>query len=80
LDYDPIAPTNVADMETYYNERHLKKSTHIDLKGYPLVFCHLDIAPRNILVLDNGNLGLVDRNFAGFSQFGWHMHAHGPCG
>jgi thiamine kinase-like enzyme len=60
LDYDPIAPATVTDVEEYYNKRHLKDRTHIRLAGYPPVFCHLDIAPRNILVLGDGSLCLVD--------------------
>jgi len=66
LDYDTIAPVAISDIEEYYNKRQLKNSTHISLADYPLVFCHLDIAPRNILVLENGSLCLLDWNSAGF--------------
>ncbi|KAF2248726.1 hypothetical protein BU26DRAFT_564427 [Trematosphaeria pertusa] len=66
LDYDPIAPAAVSDIEEYYNKRQLKNSTHLNLAGYPLIFCHLDIAPRNILVLGDGSLCLIDWNSAGF--------------
>jgi thiamine kinase-like enzyme len=66
LDYDPIAPTSISDIEDYYNKRQLKNSTQLNLAGYSLVFCHLDIAPRNILVLKDGSLCLVDWNSGGF--------------
>jgi len=66
LDYDLIAPATISDVEQYYNKRQLKNSTHINLAGYPLVLCHLDIAPRNILVLEDGALCLIDWNSAGF--------------
>lgn len=66
LDYDPIAPATISDIEQYYNKRQLKNSDHLNLVGYPLVFCHLDIAPRNILVLEDASLCLVDWNSAGF--------------
>lgn len=54
LDYDPIAPANILDIEEYYNKRQLKNLTH------------LDIAPRNILALEDGSLCLIDWNSAGF--------------
>ncbi len=66
LDYDPIAPATISDIEQYYNKRQLKNRTHLNLARYPLVFCHLDIASQNIIVMDDGSLCLVDWNSAGF--------------
>jgi serine/threonine protein kinase len=66
LDYDPITPVTISDIEEYYNKRQLKNSTQLNLTSYPLIFCHLDIAPRNILVLQDGSLCLIDWNSAGF--------------
>lgn len=66
LDYDPIAPTTVSDIEEYYNQRQLKRRSHLKLTSYPLIFCHLDIATRNILVLEDDSLCLIDWNSAGF--------------
>lgn len=66
LDYDSVAPATIFDIEEYYNRRQLKTLPHLNLKDYPLVFCHLDIAPRNILVLEDGSLCLVDWATAGF--------------
>lgn len=67
LDDHPIAPATISDIEEYYNSRQLKDLTHLDLTGYPLVLCHLDIAPRNILVLEeDSSLCLIDWSSAGF--------------
>lgn len=66
LDYDLIAPTTTADIEDYHNKRQLKNKSHLSLTAYPLVFCHLDIAPQNILVLEDRPLCLIDWNSAGF--------------
>ena len=66
LDYESIAPATISDIEKYYNERQLKPFSKLELARYPLVFCHLDIAPRNILVLEEGSLCLIDWATAGF--------------
>jgi serine/threonine protein kinase len=66
LDYDLIVLNTLSDIEEYYNRRQLKKRSHLNLTGYPIIFCHLDIAPRNILVLEDGSLCLIDWNSAGF--------------
>jgi hypothetical protein len=66
LDYDTFAPTTLSDIEDYCNTRHLRKHSKLNLKEYPLVFFHLDIAPRNILVLEDGSLCMIDWATAGF--------------
>ena len=66
LYYDLISPTSVADIEGYYNARQLRKSQKMNITRYPPVFCHLDLAPRNILVLADGSLCLLDWASAGF--------------
>jgi thiamine kinase-like enzyme len=63
---ESIAPRTVSDIEEYYNLRQLKHLPKLELQRYPLVFCHLDIAPRNIIVLEDGSLGIVDWGTAGF--------------
>lgn len=61
-----IAPATVSDIEEYYNQRQLKCLPKLRLTKYPLVFCHLDIAPRNIMLLEDGSLCLIDWASAGF--------------
>jgi serine/threonine protein kinase len=61
-----IAPTTISDIEEYYNRRQLKDIPKLKLTSYPLVFCHLDIAPRNIILSENGSLCLVDWASAGY--------------
>jgi serine/threonine protein kinase len=63
---DPYIICSVSDIEEYYNTRQLREGPKLDIKNYPLVFCHLDIAPRNILVLEDGSLCLIDWTSAGF--------------
>ncbi|KAL1613567.1 hypothetical protein SLS56_012253 [Neofusicoccum ribis] len=60
-----FAPASIRDIEEYYNTRQLK-SQSLNLKGYPLVLCHLDVAPRNILQLEDGSICLLDWASAGF--------------
>lgn len=55
-----IAPTLLSDIEEYYNSRQLRHRPKLDIQKYPLVFRHLDIAPRNILVLEDRLLYLID--------------------
>lgn len=62
----PVAPSSLIDIEEYYNSRQLRNTEHMDLCDYTSVFCHLDIAPRNIIVQDDGTLCLVDFASAGF--------------
>jgi thiamine kinase-like enzyme len=38
----------------------------MSLDGYELVLCHLDLASRNVVWLDDGSLGLLDWESAGF--------------
>ncbi|KAK3614667.1 hypothetical protein LTR22_027701 [Elasticomyces elasticus] len=62
--------SSVDDLETCIRKRlkhyaryeaNLGWSTSaIDLRDETLVFCHLDLAPRNILLADDGSIGLLD--------------------
>ncbi|KAH8727388.1 kinase-like domain-containing protein [Phaeosphaeriaceae sp. PMI808] len=63
---ESIAPATISDIEEYFNQRQLKLLPKLKLASYPLVFCHLDIAPRNIMVLEDGSLCLIDWATAGF--------------
>lgn len=62
-----IAPTSIEEIENYYNTKQFKfGSSKIQLKSYPLILCHLDISPRNILILVDASLCLLDWATAGF--------------
>lgn len=66
IPHDSIRPNTVSKIEQYYNIRQLRKSSgKLKIQQYPLVLCHLDIAPRNIIV-HNGSLCLIDWAAAGF--------------
>ncbi|KAF1360754.1 kinase-like protein [Lizonia empirigonia] len=63
---DFISPTCTHDIENYFNTRQLKRHQKLELDGQQLILCHLDIAPRNILKLENGSLCLIDWASAGY--------------
>lgn len=50
----------VRQMERWLNIKLPDVETKLDIQSYPLVFCHLDLAPRNILWLDDGSICLLD--------------------
>jgi thiamine kinase-like enzyme len=53
-------------MEAWFNVRLLDIKTKISFAGLDLVFCHLDLFPRNILWLDNQPPCVLDWASAGF--------------
>lgn len=55
----------VRDLERFFNYR-LRGNKKLALDDYNLTLCHLDIAPRNIIWLDDGSMGLLDWESAGF--------------
>lgn len=57
---------SVDDLEAWFNRALIKDSLTIDLRQYPLSFCHLDLARRNILRVDNQTICLLDWATAGF--------------
>jgi len=57
---------SIQQMERWLNFRLPDVETKLSLQKYPLVLCHLDLAPRNILWLDNGSICLLDWGSAGF--------------
>ncbi|EXJ82362.1 hypothetical protein A1O3_06175 [Capronia epimyces CBS 606.96] len=57
---------SVQDMEAWFNVRLLDPKTEISFKGLELVFCHLDLFPRNIFWLDNHPPCVLDWTSAGF--------------
>lgn len=63
---DWISPKSTDAIEDYFNTRQLQRHQKLNLKGQDFCLCHLDIAPRNILKLRNGELCLLDWASAGF--------------
>ncbi|EAS36946.3 uncharacterized protein CIMG_02300 [Coccidioides immitis RS] len=61
-----MAFKSVEDLTAWVNRRiELLKKT-VDFSSYPLVFCHLDLCRRNVIVAKNGTLCLLDWAYAGF--------------
>jgi Phosphotransferase enzyme family len=54
------------DMESWFNRALQKEHTTTNLEGINLVFCHLDLAPRNFLLCSDSTLYLLDWACAGF--------------
>jgi len=57
---------SVQQMERWLNYRLPDIGAKLSLQKYPLVMCHLDLAPRNILWLKDGSICLLDWESAGF--------------
>jgi hypothetical protein len=49
----------------YLNKRLAVMKKSIDLTGYPLVLCHMDLCRRNIILRDDDTISLVNWNDAG---------------
>ena len=56
----------VDDLEAWFNRALIKEPARINFKQFSLCFCHLDLARRNILLLTDGSLCLLDWGCAGF--------------
>jgi thiamine kinase-like enzyme len=56
----------VHQMESWLNVRLPDVVSKLALGKYPLVLCHLDLAPRNIIWLADGSVCLIDWASAGF--------------
>ena len=54
------------DLEDYLNQRLASTNDLVDISKAELCLCHLDIAPRNILLTPDNELYLVDWGCAGF--------------
>ncbi|KAF2229436.1 hypothetical protein EV356DRAFT_571117 [Viridothelium virens] len=59
--------SSVAEMEGWFNRRlHVTCGSSVSLQKLPLILCHLDIAPRNIIPRQDGRICLLDWSSAGF--------------
>ncbi|MCJ1476757.1 hypothetical protein MMC13_005426 [Lambiella insularis] len=65
-DHEILSFSTIIDVETYIISRLRKTHTKPDLQDFKLVMCHLDIAPRNILWLEDDSICLLDWASAGF--------------
>lgn len=64
-DYHDFIPATIKDVEHYFNQRK-RCPEAINLSGLPVVLCHGDVAPRNILVLPDSSICIIDWESAGF--------------
>lgn len=65
-DYEKPCFRNTDNLECWLNRRLQASDPRLALKDFPLVLCHLDIAPRNILWQQDGTPCLIDWASAGF--------------
>lgn len=63
---DTVLINSTRELERFYNSRLGRESARLALGHYKLVLCHLDIAPRNILWLEDDSFCLLDWESAGF--------------
>ncbi|KAM5494315.1 hypothetical protein MaudMau93_000331, partial [Microsporum audouinii] len=54
------------DMNRWLNKRLKLINKEIDLRPYPLVLCHLDLCRRNIKLMEDNSICLLDWGHAGF--------------
>lgn len=57
--------TCISDLNDWLNKRLALRDMSIDLGGYPLVLCHLDLCRRNMILKDDNTISLVDWGCAG---------------
>jgi hypothetical protein len=57
---------SIDDMNTWLNKRLALRDKSIDLTSQKLVFCHLDLSRRNMIMLPDRSICLVDFGCAGY--------------
>ncbi|KAJ5751486.1 hypothetical protein N7540_011161 [Penicillium herquei] len=65
-DTNDLFISSVQQVEDWFNSRLFPGDGEVHLDPSPLVLCHLDIAPRNLIWLDDGRVCLLDWASAGF--------------
>lgn len=65
-DTNDLTISNVQQVEKWFNSRLFPKDGKVQFDPSPLVLCHLDIAPQNIVWLDDDRICLLDWESAGF--------------
>lgn len=58
--------SSVDDLNHWINKRLKFTNDTIDLRSYPLVLCHLDFCRRNIKLMEDNSICLLDWGHAGF--------------
>jgi len=61
-----FSPQDISAIERYLNRRLSKLNDPLSFGKYDLVFCHQDLAERNMLVLNDGSIAILDWEGAGF--------------
>lgn len=57
---------SVEELNAWVNRRIELTNKTVDFRSYPLVLCHLDMCRRNIILMEDGSLCLLDWGYAGF--------------
>ncbi|KAJ5971820.1 uncharacterized protein N7479_001738 [Penicillium vulpinum] len=65
-DTNDLTISNVQQVNKWFNSRLFPGDSKVHFDPTPLVLCHLDIAPRNVIWLDDGRICLLDWASAGF--------------
>lgn len=60
-----VSFASVPGFNSYLNKRLAIYKKTIDLRGHPLVLCHMDLGRRNVILKDDGTVALVNWNDAG---------------
>lgn len=65
-DTNDLLISSVEQVEDWFNSRLFPGEGQVHFDPNPSVLCHLDIAPRNLIWLDDGRVSLLDWASAGF--------------